>query len=280
MPEHRTAKDAPSSLRLAVVSDIHHGPRTRFAGEVRKLGELALPLLDEVVTALNDRVRPDLVVHLGDAIEDVDRATDLHAYGEVMASLQRLDAPLLHVTGNHDEVNLGPDDLARLQGPAALAAPLDRGGFWVLTLAGHATATRCWGEPDALAGLAAQLALADRPVVLFTHQSLAEPDLTGNPWFEGYPERCLLEQRAEVRRLLEQSGKVRAVIGGHLHWSRVQRIAGIPYFTVQSLTENVAAPDLPPEAAAAWALFELGPTTVRCRIAGAQPETWQLDAAD
>lgn len=263
-------------LRLGVISDIHHGPRASYAGELRKLGEQALLLTERFVREMNESTRPDVVAHLGDAIEDVGPEQDRHHYSQVMELLGRLAAPVLHITGNHDEVNLGQAELEQLRGPAALRLPCTVHGHRLLALPGHATARRCWTDEQAIATLRRELAEAAGPVLLFTHQSLADQDLRGNPWFEGSPHQCLIEQRAEVRRLLEESGAVRGVIGGHLHWNRLDVHRGIPYFTVQSLIENVARPGAPaPVPAAAWAVFEIGPDSVRGRVAGNDPASWE-----
>ncbi|MBM4319473.1 MAG: phosphoesterase, partial [Deltaproteobacteria bacterium] len=262
------------TLRLTVITDIHHGPRATCRGQLRKLGELAIPLAAAFVRQMNEVVRPDLVVHLGDAIEDVDRQSDRAHYARVIELLGQLEAPLLHVTGNHDEVNLAVAELEQLRGPAALRPPCTLLGHRLLALPAHCTARRCWTDEEEIAALQRELEATDLPVLLFVHPSLADQELTGNSWFDGLPYQCLIEQRRSVRQLLEQSGRVRAVIGGHLHWNRLDAHAGIPYFTVQSLIENVAPPDAPPLAAAAWALFELGPGQIRGEVRGHDPASW------
>ena len=51
---------------------------------------------------MNDEVRPDLVVNLGDDIEDESREADLARYGECQSILRQATAPLVNVAGNHD----------------------------------------------------------------------------------------------------------------------------------------------------------------------------------
>ena len=53
--------------------------------------------------------------------------------------------------------------------------------------------------------------------------------------------------------LRAESGRVRAVFNGHLHWNHLDVIAGIPYVTVQSLIENLDD-DAPGRPAAAHAV--------------------------
>ena len=84
------------TLRLALVTDIHHGP-TRYT----KLGAEALPLLESFrnLAVAGDF---DLVVDLGDRITNVDRETDLQLEKEVEAIFATIDTPRAHLLGNHD----------------------------------------------------------------------------------------------------------------------------------------------------------------------------------
>jgi Icc protein len=84
---------------------------------------------------MNDVVRPDLVVNLGDDIEDESREADLARYGECQAILREARAPLVNVAGNHDTVHLNRDDLNRFWGrtrPALLRFDMSGWHFVVL----------------------------------------------------------------------------------------------------------------------------------------------------
>ena len=63
-------------LTLGVVTDIHLGPRASFDGKLRKLSDQAEPLLRALALEMREQVRPDLVVNLGDVIEDEAPALD------------------------------------------------------------------------------------------------------------------------------------------------------------------------------------------------------------
>jgi len=78
----------------------------------------------------------------------------------------------------------------------------------------------------------------DKKCIAFVHYSLADQDLTGNPWFEGKPNKCLIANRKEIRDILSASNKIIAVFNSHLHWDRKNVHENIPYFTIQSLIEN------------------------------------------
>jgi hypothetical protein len=80
-----------ADLVLAFVSDVHVGPAALFDGKLRKLTAHALPLLEEVVARLNREVRPDVLVNLGDDIEDEGREVDLERLGAVLEVLSRFE---------------------------------------------------------------------------------------------------------------------------------------------------------------------------------------------
>src|SRR5690606_32240602 len=101
-------------MRLALISDAHFGPPAYHAGKLRKLTHRAEELTRCFGRRMNAVERPELVVNLGDVIEDESRERDLEAYGRVLGALSGLEARVVHVAGNHDQVHLTDDDLRRL----------------------------------------------------------------------------------------------------------------------------------------------------------------------
>jgi UDP-2,3-diacylglucosamine pyrophosphatase LpxH len=79
-------------LRVAHLTDLHIGGKR--TDRRRTL---------EVVAAINE-ARPDLIALIGDIVDNADRARQLD---EAVETLQRLDAPLVVVPGNHDH-GFGP----------------------------------------------------------------------------------------------------------------------------------------------------------------------------
>ena len=57
-------------MRLALITDVHFGPPATFEGKLRKLSHHALALTREFIHRINTVERPDLVVNLGDVVED------------------------------------------------------------------------------------------------------------------------------------------------------------------------------------------------------------------
>ena len=272
--------DAMSSLVIGLVTDLHFGPEAFFEGRLRKLSHRAGELARGVVRALNEVHRPDLLVNLGDDIEDETRDADLARYRECQAILRTADAELVNVAGNHDTAILNRDDLAAIwqHGERPLYYSLDRGGHHVVVL--HTIERKDIDVRIAhaqLEWLAQDLAATVLPVVVLMHHPASEQDLAGSFWFHAAPHLALVKERAELRGILEASGKVRIVFNGHVHRNHLDVIGGIPYVTVQSLIENLDD-DAPGRPAAAYAVARLDPGRILVDVHGNDPAHYQFNS--
>ncbi len=268
------------ALTIGLVTDLHFGPPegTLFEGRLRKLSHEAPTLTRAVVQAMNAVHRPDLLVNLGDDIEDEGRDADLARYAECQAILRTADAELVNVAGNHDLITLNRDDLGRIwQHEGPLFYSLDRGGFHLVVL--H-TIERKDIEVriphSQLAWLSHDLAATTLPVVVLMHHPASDQDLASSFWFHRAPHLALVQERAELRAILESSGKVRIVFNGHVHRNHLDLIRGIPYVTIQSLVENLDD-DAPGRPAAAYAIARLEPSRTLVRVHGNNPVEYQFE---
>ncbi len=264
------------AFRFAVITDLHFGERTKFRGKLRKVADAAPALAQAFVRRMNEQIAPDLVLALGDFIEDESPAADRARYMRCADVLRELRCPLRFVAGNHDTINLSDDDLRlawQQQGP--LFYSFDARGHHVCVLRTVERTGRDVRLPsDQLAWLRADLASTSLPSVVAMHHSVADQDLRGNPWFELAPHLALVSERQEVRRVVADSGRVVLVVNGHVHWNHVDMHDGIPYVTVQSLTENVED-DEPGRAARAWGIFTLDERGIQVDIEGEHPMRFQ-----
>ncbi len=265
-------------LTIGIVTDLHFGPEARWQGKLRKLTHQAPELTRAVVRVMNDEVRPDLLVNLGDDIEDESRETDLVRYGECQSILRTARAPLVNVAGNHDLVHMNREDLSRFwqrSGPLYYAFDLGGWRFVVLhTLEKQDVEVRV---PDTqIEWLRAELAAAGTPVIVLMHHSASEQDVEDSRWWPGRAHMALVKERGELRRAFEQSGRVRAVFNGHLHWNHLDVIGGIPYVTLQSLIENMED-DAPGRAAASHAVVRLSERRMIVRVHGNDPARYQVE---
>lgn len=267
-------------MKIAVISDAHIGTARSHKGVRLKLTEHSEALVREFVGTVNAQIRPDLVVQLGDLIEDSDPALDRENYTKGLGLLERLEAPVCHVVGNHDYANLSEDELRSLLGLDRLHYSFDIGDFHIAVLFSK-TLSRKPGRiavpPEQVDWLREDLAEARKPTVVFLHHSLADQDLTGNSWFEGLPEKCLVANRRQIRELLSASGKVIAVVNGHLHWNRLDVHDGIPYMTLQSLVENSGRDGLPSHA---YGVLDLGGDHIRLEVRGRDPAIFDCSFRD
>jgi 3',5'-cyclic AMP phosphodiesterase CpdA len=265
-------------VRFAVITDVHFGPLAHFEGKLRKLSHEAGDLAHEFVQRMNAVEKPDLVLSLGDIVEDEGHDADLARYREYVTILSELEAPVLHVAGNHDQINLSEDDLRSLWGhDGPLHYSRDVGGVHFSVLNTLETKDVCVRLPDAqLQWLARDLAAAAAPVVVVTHHPASDQDLTGNRWFEKAPHICRVAERKKLRAIVEASGKVVLVVNGHAHWNHFDLIAGIPYVTVQSLIENLDE-DAPGRPARAHAVVDVEPHRLTIRVEGAEAVRYQIE---
>jgi hypothetical protein len=77
------------------------------------------------------------------------------------------------------------------------------------------------------------------PTIIFIHYGVAEDDMKDNFWFSKHPEYALLENRKELKRILQNDKNVVAVFSGHQHWTKRLVENNIKYYVVGSLTENL-----------------------------------------
>lgn len=267
-------------MRLALISDVHLGPPASHQGKLRKLTHLSEQLVMSFVRRMRDELNPDLVINLGDVIEDESAEQDRARYTRFTALLREIGKPVLHVAGNHDTINLTPAELCQIWGDTPdVTYSRDHDGlhFAVLRTVEHR------GErielPEAqLRWLEQDLALTQLPSVVLMHHPASEMRLEGNRWFEKRPHLCRVVERRALREVVQNSGKVLAVFNGHVHWNHFDVIAGIPYVTLQSLIENLDE-DAPGRAAAAFAVCDIDDRRLVITVHGAEQARYQIERA-
>lgn len=268
------------ALKIGFVTDLHFGPQAFHEGKLRKLTHHAAALTRAVVRRMNEELRPDLLVNLGDDIEDEDRDADLARYAECQGILRGAKAELVNVAGNHDTVHLTRCDLMRAWrrgADAPLYYSFDRGGFHFVVLHTLERKDVDVRIPQAeLAWLRDDLARTASEAVILMHHSASEQDLSDSRWFRGLAHLALVKERAELRAILEESGKVRAVFNGHVHRNHLDVIRGVPYVTIQSLIENLDE-DAPGRPAAACAVATLDEARTTIRVLGDDPARYQIE---
>ncbi|RYZ03166.1 MAG: phosphoesterase [Myxococcales bacterium] len=265
-------------MRFALISDVHFGPEARHQGKLRKLTHQSEALVADFVRRMREEVSPDVIVNLGDVVEDESNEHDRARYGRFVGLLQEAGKPILHVAGNHDTINLTPAELGELWGPGSqLTYSRDVSGvhFAVLRTVEH-RGERIELPAEQLAWLEQDLAATALPSIVLMHHPVSEMRLEGNRWFEKRPHLCRVVERRAAREVIEKSGKVLAVFNGHVHWNHFDVIRGIPYITLQSLIENLDD-DAPGRAAAAYAVCDLDDRRLVVSVYGAEQLRYQIE---
>ena len=267
-------------MRFALISDVHFGEPTRHEGKLRKLTDQAESLVADFVARMQHEHHPELVVNLGDVIEDENRELDLTRYARFVELVERAAPRTLHVAGNHDQVHLNDDDLRQLwrhEGPLYYSA--DHGGFHFAVLRTIEFQDIAVRLPDEqIEWLAADLARTALPSIVLMHHPASEMVLDGNRWFERRPHVCRVAERRKLRSVLEAAGNVIAVFNGHVHWNHCDFIGGIPYITLQSLIENLDE-DAPGRAAAAFAVCDVDTHRLTVHVHGVETARYQVELA-
>ena len=223
------------SFRLGLVTDIHHGPDT----PVRR-GDVALPLVDLFVREMRARFRPDVVVDMGDRINDRSPDEDARHLADVVRAVRQVGVSALGLHGNHDVVNLDVPTVTRLLGRRAEYESVDLGGVHLVLLNSQDPMRSGGGgslSEAQLAWLEEDLGTAEGPALVFSHHPLDEQDESAHWYFPTHPDCALARDRERARAIMARSGKVRGVFSGHMHWNHAEAIDGIPYVTIGSLVE-------------------------------------------
>jgi 3',5'-cyclic AMP phosphodiesterase CpdA len=192
-----------------IITDIHLGPERHWNGILRKINKNAKAYLNDFVIETNDNVKPEFVVVLGDLIEDDNEINDKKNIDYITKLLTKLKCPVYYVAGNHDLKNISEDGLIKLFNQKSLYYSFDSGDFHFIVLFSKVSEDRTiWISDEQTDWLKQNLEKTNKRTIIFVHHGLADQDLTGNPWFEGRPERCLIANRKEVRDIFSESGKV------------------------------------------------------------------------
>jgi predicted phosphodiesterase len=238
----RPAAQAPPLVRFGVVTDIHYadidpaGART-YRESPAKLAECVQVMNAKGVAFL---------IELGD-FKDQDKAPDeartLGYLKTIESVFGAFAGPRYHIIGNHDTDSLSKAQFLAAAPNTGIMPNATRYGFvsggvrFVVLDASHKSdggdydhGNFDWSDSNIdapqVAWLAKTLAASLEPVIVFVHQQL---DGSGAYY---------VKNAAQVREVLEKSGKVIAVLQGHRHEGAFSTINGIPYFTFKGLIEG------------------------------------------
>ncbi len=186
------------------------------------------PILRNTLAYINEKIKPDLVVVTGDMVNRVD---DKESMKQVKKWLDTLDVPYHPLMGDR-ELTGGPDkgkNYREVFGEINYA--FDYKGWQIIMLGVHP-------DDEALAWLRSTLKEnADKPAILCIHQMLIASPLMkwlARRFHHGVE---LISPRAdEIIDIINNYGRVKAVLSGHSHTNYQVRRDGILYISTASLT--------------------------------------------
>lgn len=247
--------DEKPIARFGIVTDPHYADApARGSRHYRE----SIPKMTECVTLMT-KMKVDFLVELGDFKDQgtpPTEATTLKYLDTIEAVFAGFGGPRYHVLGNHDMDSVSKAQfLARATNTRIARGSsyysFDSGGLHAVVLdanyrsdgADYDHGNFRWTDANIpqkeREWLARDLAATLRPVVAFIHQQL-----------DGTDSHCV-KRSAEVRRILESSNKVLAVLQGHNHAGGHRHIDGIHYYTLKAMVQGSG------EKSSSYAIVEL-----------------------
>lgn len=239
-------------MKLVVFSDIHYALRPLDSYKAkRKLSQFALPVVDKLIDIINNRICPDVVVNLGDLIEDVHNSVqDIENFQLIWNVLQKINRPFYSAIGNTETRSISKVMLKEMMGYKSHTFSVDIKGYHLVIL-GITAKHNADGTyiiqflKEDLNWLKRDLQQNNLPCLIFTHYGLAEDNMKGNWWYEKCPQVAVLQERKEIKQILERDNHVIAIFSGHQHWTKKCRENGLDYYICGSLTENIQDDGIP-----------------------------------
>ena len=225
-------------IRLGIFTDAHYAEGLTVLGT--RTCSRSLDKARRIFESLADEI--DAYVQLGDLINVCgDRAKDEENIRVMLQTLNECGKPYWSVLGNHDVEAAKKRVYLPEYEKGYYSFDADGTRFIVLdgnfTSAGESYEDEEWDWTDSLIPeaeiewLRDTLSSAEKAVV-FCHQNLDERP--GDPH--------VIKNADEVRRILEASGKVSAVLQGHCHSGCKGEKNGIVYYTFRALCEGERIP--------------------------------------
>lgn len=246
--------------RIVIFSDLHYAPEKPVNnGSIiyRKLMEYAEPLLQKLIHKINNELKPNLVLNLGDLVEDFnDHDKDIINLKYIWKKFQKINVPFYSCIGNHDLRSMSSrNEVEKIMEYKHSTFSFNIDNLHVVILgtyvnnklgtdSGGIFKTQYISKED-LEWLKEDLERYNLPTIICTHFGIAEDDMKGNWWFESCPEHALLGNRKELKEIIKNNKNILAVFSGHQHWTKKIVEDEISYYIIGSMTENINNDGIP-----------------------------------
>ncbi len=265
------ADDDKNSLRVGLITDLHHADKpsagTRHYRET--LGKLA-----EAATQF-EKDKTAFIVELGDLIDAADSVeTEQRYLKTINREFSAISKDRHYVLGNHCVDTLTKAEFLGGVEQEHSYYSFDRGEFHFVVLDAcfrndgepYGRKNSKWNDANIptteVEWLQADLKSTRKKTVVFAHQRL---DVSTDHGVKNCP---------EVRKVLEESGKVLAVFQGHSHQNDLKDIGGIHYCTLVAMVEGSGSENN------GYSVMEIAPDST-IRLSGFRKQTeyeWRRNA--
>ena len=246
--------------KIVFFSDLHYAPELPINNGSkieRKLIWYAEQMLEQITTRINNEIKPDIAIYLGDFVEDFnDHDKDIENLKFIWNRFQKINVPLYACIGNHDLRSMSTrTEVEKILGYEHSTFSFDMKDLHIVVLGtfvnnelgneeGGIYKTQ-FVSADDMKWLKEDLEKNTLPTIICIHFGVAEDEMKGNWWFECLPETALLGNRKELKEILKNDKNVLAVFSGHQHWTKKIIEDGIPYYVLGSMTENINNDGIP-----------------------------------
>jgi len=246
--------------KIVVFSDLHYAPELPINNGSRierKLIQHSLDILKKLIYEINNILKPNVVINLGDLVEDFnDHDKDIENLKYVWNKFKEINSNFYSLIGNHDLRSMASRrEVEEIMGYKHSTFSVNECGLHLVFLGtyvnndigseeGGIFKTQFLSNED-IEWLRNDLKDNKLPVLVFCHFGIAEDNMKGNWWFEDFPECALLGNRKELKEILEKENNLIAVFSGHQHWTKKLVENNVNYYILGSLTENINNDGIP-----------------------------------
>lgn len=241
-------------IKLCIFADIHYIDKIPNLPVKRKLMEYADELTRNLIDKINNEIKPDMVICLGDMIQaSNDINTDKENIKYILNLFKKINKPYYIVLGNHELKSVKNNkEILDLIGYKSATYSLDVDDYHFVFVGTDINAedkvcrTQYISEND-LEWLKNDLEVnKDKKIIVFSHFGIAEDtNIKENFWcYSEDGENLMLRNRTKLKELMENKNIV-AVFCGHQHWTKNVEENRINYYMLGSLTENINEDGIP-----------------------------------
>ena len=268
-------------MKFAILNDIHYGEEERIDnGVIRKFSKQAEELTISALEDLNNSIKPEFILVLGDLIESKDTKTDTKNLKFMKDVLENnSNSPLFYCLGNHEQRKLEPNSVKNIleMKNEYYSFDVEEYHFIVLysieVLDNQLENSYNYIDEKQVKWLKNDLKNTSRKTFIFVHHCLSDQNLDGCLYANNTGDNCLVKNKKEIREIIEESNKVICVFNAHIHWNRVDIHSSIPYITLQSLVENEENGGVP---ANAYTIVSIDKDNLIVDVKGNYPQKYEF----